>query len=307
MKPQPHSQRRQQWRKRHWLSRVYRQRDYRRTHGVGDARRAATTPKLLFTARIPARTTRTSQSGLLTIRQSPQGNETVSYDESNPLNSSSYSASTRRHTTASDIIAALAADPVANQLFCAENSSGNNGSGVVSVNDTAYTSGGTLRPASGQTYEIMLKQVLDVINHAAADKLQASVGANNNLVLTDLTTDGGLRIQSRAAQWLARRRGSGPRRRCGRGHDQRAGDCWGGSRRRSLNSLNGGKGFGDARPRSTSPTAAAAAAQIDLSAVETLDDILEAINTAGIGVSARVNDARNGILLADTIRRHRAT
>jgi len=41
-------------------------------------------------------------------------------------------------------------------------------------------------------------------------------------------------------------------------------------------------------------------ATVDLSGAETLEDVIDAINASGVGITARVNDARNGISLSDT-------
>jgi flagellar hook-associated protein 2 len=264
---------------------------------------SATTPggenaKLLFKAKNPGEAYDNVAIRFVDDPAVTQGSETVAYDESNPLNKQLVFRIDAGNTTANNIIAALAADPVAGELFSAENSPANNGSGVVSLNDTAFTTGGTLRPASEKTSEIMLKQVLDVINAAAADKLQASIGANNNLVLTDLTTDAGYEFK------VEQLNGSHAADDLGLEGEATGGVITGrrllaGLKTSLVESFNGGKGLGPLGLINITDRSGAAA-QIDLAAVETLDDILEAINTAGIGVAARVNDARNGILIADT-------
>lgn len=43
-----------------------------------------------------------------------------------------------------------------------------------------------------------------------------------------------------------------------------------------------------------------ATANVNLASAETLDDVIQAINGAGIGVAARVNDSRNGLVVEDT-------
>ena len=64
-------------------------------------------------------------------------------------------------------------------------------------------------------------------------------------------------------------------------------------------SLDGGKGLGTLGSCS-SPIAAAPRPPSISRDAETLEDVIETINAAGVGITAQVNDARNGIELADT-------
>ena len=66
-----------------------------------------------------------------------------------------------------------------------------------------------------------------------------------------------------------------------------------------LSSLDGGKGLGELGLLDVTDRSGASSS-VDLSSAETLDDVVAAINHAGVGVTARINDARSGILLADT-------
>ncbi len=66
-----------------------------------------------------------------------------------------------------------------------------------------------------------------------------------------------------------------------------------------LDSLAGGAGLGALGTVAVADRSGNSA-DIDLSAAETLDQVLDAFNSAGIGISARVNSARNGIELSDT-------
>ncbi|CAE7926357.1 fliD [Symbiodinium sp. KB8] len=68
-----------------------------------------------------------------------------------------------------------------------------------------------------------------------------------------------------------------------------------------LDGLNGGQGV-EAGSISITNRAGDPAVEVDLSAAETLNDVIAALNTAGeaIGVAARVNDNGTGILLTDT-------
>lgn len=65
-----------------------------------------------------------------------------------------------------------------------------------------------------------------------------------------------------------------------------------------LNSLNGGAGVGAGAVQITDR--AGATASVDLSSAETLDDVIRAINGAGVGVIARVNGSGLGIEVSDT-------
>ena len=65
-----------------------------------------------------------------------------------------------------------------------------------------------------------------------------------------------------------------------------------------LSSLSGGRGLGDLGVISLTDRSGATA-NVDLSAAETLGDVIQLINHAGIGITAAVNSARNGIVLQD--------
>ncbi len=147
-------------------------------------------------------------------------------------------------------------------------------------------------------HEVTLGDVIERINAASPGKLQAELGPDSRrIVLRDLTSgDGEFTLyplyESGALQDL--------------GLDGPAVDgviqgrrLLGGLQSVLLSSLNGGKGFGalgsiDLTDRSGT------SATVDLAGAETLDDMMEAINTAGTGVLSRVNTARNGIELLDT-------
>jgi len=147
-------------------------------------------------------------------------------------------------------------------------------------------------------YEFTLGDVIERINEASPGKLQAELSPDGQrIVLRDLTTGTGeftvySLYESEALQDL--------------GLDRAAQDgviqgrrLLGGLQSVSLTSLNGGRGFGtlgsiDLTDRS------GATATVDLSAAETLDEVIDTVNAAGIGILARVNAARNGIELVDT-------
>ncbi|MEX2137903.1 MAG: flagellar filament capping protein FliD [Pirellulales bacterium] len=227
-----------------------------------------------------------------------KGNETVAYNDTDPLNRELTFHIATGSTTANDIIAALEDDPTASQVFTAKNAIDNNGSGLVTSADTAFTSGGALIAESSKTEDISIGQVLEVINAAAPDKLRASLGANNNLVLTDLSIDKGVVFKveqlngSHSAEDLGLDGAVSVDTITGR-------RLLAGLKTSLAASLNGGKGFG-ALGEVGLIDRSGATATADLTAAATVDDILEAINTAGVRIAAELNAARNGIILRDT-------
>jgi flagellar hook-associated protein 2 len=143
-----------------------------------------------------------------------------------------------------------------------------------------------------------LGDVLDVLNAASPAKLAATIGADGNRIeLTDLTAgvgtfeaenvgdgtaanDLGLTVTAAGNTIAGRRLASG-------------------LRDTLVSSLNGGQGLGtlgqiDITNRNN------VTSNVDLSAAETLGEIIDAINDQAVGVTASVNAARNGIVLTDT-------
>lgn len=155
-------------------------------------------------------------------------------------------------------------------------------------------------PSGGGTAvpETTLGQVLQRINEASPGKLKAEISSDGErLVVTDLTAGSGtFQLQSlydsQALADLGLDRPAAGGTVTGR-------RLLGGLQTVLLSSLNGGKGLGQLGALELTDRAGATAT-VDLAAAETLDDVIQAINAAGIGINARVNDARNGILLADT-------
>ncbi len=156
----------------------------------------------------------------------------------------------------------------------------------------------TPTPISG-TNEQTLADVVDAINNAAPGKVQASIGPDGErLVLTDLTADNGSTFSisalngSQAAYDLGLDTASSGDTISGR-------RLLGGLKSVLLSSLNGGAGLGTLGSI-TITDRSGASASVNLSSAETLDDVVHSINTAGLGVQAQLNDARNGIELVDT-------
>ena len=152
---------------------------------------------------------------------------------------------------------------------------------------------------SGSTTKLQtLNDVVTALNNAAPGKLQASIDSSGHLVLTDLTIDNGGTFSVSAIN------GSDA------AHDlglttTASGSTISGNRIISglqsslLSSLNGGTGLGTLGSISITDRNNHSAT-VDLSSAQTLDDVVEDINSAGIGVHAQINDARNGIEIVDT-------
>jgi flagellar hook-associated protein 2 len=225
-----------------------------------------------------------------------QGAETVTYDDTNPLNKELVFRIDLGNTTAANIVTALANDPTASQIFTAEHFGGSTGAGLISESDTAYTAGGALVGKSDAKNDVTLNEVLDLINSAAPGQLTAAYGANNNLVLTD-TTVGAFQFQ------VEQLNGSHAAEDLGLDLTAAGGTITGrrllaGLKTTLVDSFNGGAGFNLGLINLTDRSGATAA--VDLSATSTLDDIITAINSAGLGIQAQINSARNGLLITDT-------
>jgi flagellar hook-associated protein 2 len=66
-----------------------------------------------------------------------------------------------------------------------------------------------------------------------------------------------------------------------------------------LGSLSGGRGLGTLGAL-TLTDRSGASATVDLASAESLDDVIDAINDASLGITASYNSARNGLVLTDT-------
>lgn len=145
--------------------------------------------------------------------------------------------------------------------------------------------------------ETTLGEVLELINSAEPGKLQVGIAPDGDrLVLSDLTGGpGSFRVrplyESRALADL--------------GLDLPAVDgaitgrrILAGGKTALLSSLNGGNGLGQLGDLQLTDRSGASAT-VDLAGAETLEQVIETINSAGVGIVARVNHARNGIELVD--------
>lgn len=143
-----------------------------------------------------------------------------------------------------------------------------------------------------------LGDVITAINAAAPTKLSAEIGSDGNrLKLTDLTTGGGtFAVTNVSGGTAADDLGLTTTASSGVITGARLAS---GLRDTLVSSLNGGKGLGTLgqiditnRNNVTSP--------VNLSAAQTLGQIVSAINSQATGVTATINSARSGIQLTDT-------
>ncbi len=143
-----------------------------------------------------------------------------------------------------------------------------------------------------------LGDVLDVLNAADPAKLEAKISADGERIeLADLTSGGGnFIVASAAGGTIAEELGLAA---------SVASNTVTGSRIVSglkttlITSLSGGDGLGTLGTIALTDRSGATAA-VDLSTAETLDDVIDAINDAGLDITASYNDARNGLKLTDT-------
>ncbi len=153
----------------------------------------------------------------------------------------------------------------------------------------------------GETKELeetTLGDILAVINNTAPGKLKAEISADGDrIVITDLTEGEGK---------FSLRNVYGGNALDGLGLTGNAVDgvitgrrLQGGLKTVLLSSLNGGKGYGTLGTLALTDRSGATAT-VDLTGSETLDDVINRINGAGLGITARLNDAKNGIELVDT-------
>ena len=145
-----------------------------------------------------------------------------------------------------------------------------------------------------------LGELIDVFNAAAPDKLRLEIASDGDrLVVTDLTVgDGDFTLASRDEN------GSGAVEDLGLGGEAVDGAIvgrrlLGGTGSVLLSSLDGGRGLGQLGTLELTDRAGASDT-VDLSDAETLEDVIDAINAASVGITARVNQAKNGIELVDT-------
>ncbi len=204
------------------------------------------------------------------------------------------------NTTGNDIVAALNNDPAASAVFTATLASGSDGTGLISSNDTVTSSGGAIVEPLPENNELTLNDVLNTLNQADPARLKAEISADGDrLILTDLTVDAGGTFSiselndSRAAYDLGLTTTAS-------GSTITGSRIFAGLNTTLLTSLDGGKGISGLGQIQLTDRSGATAT-VDLAGLETLDEVIEAINSAtSVSITASINAARNGISLSDT-------
>jgi flagellar hook-associated protein 2 len=151
----------------------------------------------------------------------------------------------------------------------------------------------------GQPTPQTLGDVLDRINAADPARLQASISADGKrIVLTDLTASSGgtFAVSSPFAGTAAEELGLTT---TAAGGTLIGGRIVSGLKTTLLSSLGGGAGLGTLGAVAIT-NRNGVTTNVNLAGLETLDDIIAAINAAGAGVTAEINTAGNGLRLVDS-------
>ena len=146
--------------------------------------------------------------------------------------------------------------------------------------------------------ETTLGEIIAVINAAEPGKLRAEIAPDGDrLILTDMTTGSDtFQVSSINDSTIVEDLGlTGP---------SEDGVITGrriiaGARTVLISSLNGGNGPGQLGTLELTDRGGASDT-VDLSAADTLEEVIDLINSADVGIAAAVNEARNGIQLVDT-------
>jgi len=150
----------------------------------------------------------------------------------------------------------------------------------------------------GDAQAVTLGDILDQLNAADPTRLEASISADGKRIeLQDLTAGANpFAVTSTLGGSVAEELGL---------TGAAVGDTITGNRiiaglkTTLLGSLSGGDGPGSLGLLNLTDRSGASAS-VNLSAAETLDDVIEAINATNVGITADYNSARNGIVLTDT-------
>ncbi len=147
--------------------------------------------------------------------------------------------------------------------------------------------------------EKSLGDVINRINITGIGKIEAKISASGDTIeFKDLTTDSGGTFSVANANGGTLKDDLGL-------SNAAAGDTLtgerllGGLKTSLLRSLGGGQGLGTLGTISITDRSGASTS-VDLSAAKTLEGVINSINGAGLGITASINDAHNGILLKDT-------
>jgi flagellar hook-associated protein 2 len=143
-----------------------------------------------------------------------------------------------------------------------------------------------------------LGEIVDRINAADPARLQAAISADGKrLVLTDLTSGGGtFAVADSLGSEVATQLGLTETASSGTINGRR---LVSGLKTTLLHSLGGGDSLGTLGTISLTDRSGASA-NVNLAAAETLHDVIEAINGAGLGIRAEYNASRSGLQIVDT-------
>jgi flagellar capping protein FliD len=230
------------------------------------------------------------------------GNETVAYDTSDPSSPKLVFQIAAGQTTANDIVQALANNPSVGQLFTGSLTSGDDGSGLITTSDTATTDGGEIVEPVASDAPTTIGDILNAFNSADPGKLSAQISSNGQgIQLIDESGGSGTFSvsdlnSSKAVEGLGLNVVAS-------GNSITGNALFAGLSGTLLSNLNGGNGVGtlgtiDITDREGHSTT------VNLSSALSVDDVVNDINTAatnaGVDITASVNQAANGIQLADT-------
>ncbi|MEX2175117.1 MAG: flagellar filament capping protein FliD [Pirellulaceae bacterium] len=155
-----------------------------------------------------------------------------------------------------------------------------------------------LNPA-GEPEPRTLGEIVDRLNAADPARLQAAIsGDGQRLVLTDLTADGGgtFAASNPMTGGVAEELGL---TNAASGATLSGARILSGLKTTLVGSLAGGGGLGTLGGLQLTDRSGATVT-VDLAGAETLDDAIELVNAAGLGIRAQYNTARNGLALVDT-------
>ncbi len=140
--------------------------------------------------------------------------------------------------------------------------------------------------------------LVDALNAVDPAKLQARISADGERIeLQDLTAGGGsFSVASSVGSSLAEDLGVAGSDPSGLISGRR---LLAGLKTSLLSSFAGGQGLGNLGQISLTDRTGAAAT-VDLAGAETLTDVINALNSSGLAITASVNSARNGLVLKDT-------
>ena len=141
--------------------------------------------------------------------------------------------------------------------------------------------------------------IIERINAADPARLQAAISADGKRIeLTDLTTNGGgtfavtSSVGGHAAEELGLTAAASGDTITGR-------RLIAGLKTTLFGTLGGGDGLGTLGQLNLTDRSGATAS-VNLASAETLDDVIDAINAAAVGIEARLNSSKNGLELVDT-------